>query len=178
MPRLTFRTKLLLAMMLVVAGVSVATLLVTQRRVQANYERMFRHQFERQIGYFTALQDARLGSIKEQCLKLTQSVRLIALMRESEIDTTDLYTVANDELRGILNELSDEPRSGRARVSRGLTASFFRFVDSQGKPLTPPDTLGGRRFPQALKRRLEQRLVFVRDALSSAGPRWINLIRL
>jgi hypothetical protein len=45
MPVLSFRSKLLLAMMLVVAGVSVTTLLVTQRRVQADHDRTFRTQF-------------------------------------------------------------------------------------------------------------------------------------
>jgi hypothetical protein len=67
MPVLSFRAKLVLAMMLVVAGVSTATLFVTQRRVQANYERMFRRQFDWQINYFTSLQDARLSAVKEQC---------------------------------------------------------------------------------------------------------------
>ena len=59
MPVLSFRAKLVLAMMLVVAGVSIATLFVTQQRVQANYERMFRRQFDWQIHYFTSLQEAR-----------------------------------------------------------------------------------------------------------------------
>src|ERR1043165_9890498 len=81
-PVLSFRTKLVLAMMLVVAGVTVATLYVTQRRVQANYGRMFRKQFDWQINYFTSLQDARREVVKDQCLKLSQSVRLIAAMNE------------------------------------------------------------------------------------------------
>src|SRR6185295_3284699 len=104
MLRLSFRTKLLLAMMLVVAGVSVAALLVTQRRVQANYDRMFRSQFERQVGYFTGLQEARLGSVKGQCLTLSQSVRIIAAMQEPEIDLVILYATAYDEFRNVLEE--------------------------------------------------------------------------
>src|SRR5438046_3076420 len=135
MLRLTFRTKLLLAMMLVVAGVSVATLSVTQRRVQANYERMFRSQFERQIGYFTSLQDARLGSVKEHCLALSQSVRIIAEMKETDIDLPKLYINADDELRAVLEERRDEPRPGGRRGNRPLAASFLRFVDAQGRSL-------------------------------------------
>jgi ATP-binding cassette subfamily B protein len=37
------------------------TLLITQRRVQATYERTFRNQFERQINSFVSLQEARLA---------------------------------------------------------------------------------------------------------------------
>ena len=81
MPALSFRLKLLLAMMLVVGGVSFATLFVTQRSVQNNYERMFRKQFERQLAYFTGLQDARLSPLKEMALNLCQDARYIVAMR-------------------------------------------------------------------------------------------------
>ena len=167
MLRLSFRTKLLLAMMLVVAGVSLAALLVTQRRVQANYDRMFRSQFDRQVSYFTSLQDARLGQVKEQCLTLSQSVRIIAALKEPQIDLALLYSAAFDELRAVLGEAREEPHHGGRRGFRLLPASFFRFVDAEGKPLTPSDTLGGRLFSPALKRRLEQSLGLVRDALTA-----------
>lgn len=177
MPRLSFRTKLLLAMMLVVAGVSLATLLVTQRRVQANYDRMFRSQFQRQIGYFTTLQDARLGAIAEQCLKLSQSVRIIAAMDPADLDLTILYKTANDEFRTLLDDFRDEPRPGQ-RGSRGPSASFLRFVDAEGKPLSPPDAPQSRPLNPGLKRRLEQKLGFVRDVLNSPQPQQVAYLPL
>src|SRR5205809_5549771 len=79
---LGFRAKLLLAMMLVVVGISVTTLFITQRQVQARYELNLRNQFDQQITYFISLQESRLGNIKEQCLKLSGLVRLIARFKE------------------------------------------------------------------------------------------------
>src|SRR6476646_8283604 len=134
MPRFTFRFKLLLAMMFVVTGVCVATLLVAQRRVQKNYERMFRNQFERQIGYFTASQDARLGNIKEQCLKISQNVRIVAMMGEPELESTNLYRTAKDELRSAP---SDE----------------MLFIDAEGNVVTPPLELRSRPFGALMRKR-------------------------
>src|ERR1043165_4587036 len=161
LPGLTFRTKLLLAMAFVVVGVSAATLLVTQHRVQANYERMFRKQFERQITYFTTLQEARLGAIKEQCLKFSQSVRLIAAMDQPEIDTTDLYQIAEGELREVWGDLLGRGQASGPVAPRKLRAAFFRFLDAKGKPLPPPENLRGRAMSLLMKRRLESKLVFV-----------------
>ncbi len=165
MPRLTFRTKLLLAMMLVVTAVCVATLLVTQRHVQANYERMFREQYQRQVGYFTSLQDARLASVKEQCLELAQSVRLLAALKEAEGDAVLLYQTARQELRSVLDQFDEAPAA--ARRTRGPVASFYRFVDAQGKPISPPAALAGRRFSPALRQWIEKRFGFARDALKA-----------
>ncbi len=176
MPRLTFRTKLLLAMALVVAGVSTATLLVTHQRVQVNYERMFRKQFERQVGYFTALQEARLGAIKEQCLKFSQSVRLIAAMDQPEIDTRDLYQIAEGELREVWGELIGGSRATVPVPPRKLRAAFFRFLDSKGQPLPPPLNLRERAMSPLMKRRLESKLVFVHQALAAAEPQQVGYL--
>ena len=46
MQALSFRFKLLLAMMLIVAGVTGATLFATQKRVKAAYLELFQEQFE------------------------------------------------------------------------------------------------------------------------------------
>ena len=51
MPRLSFRFKLLLAMMFVVGGVSGMTLYLTQKRVQAAYEKLFKNKLDAQITY-------------------------------------------------------------------------------------------------------------------------------
>ncbi len=178
MPRLTFRTKLLLAMALVVAGVSAATLLVTQQRVQVNYERMFRKQFERQIGYFTALQDARLAAIKEQCLKFSHSVRLIAAMDQPEIDTTDLYQIAEGELREVWGDLIGGRRTAGPVPTRKLRAAFFRFLDAKGEVLPPPQNLRGRALSPLMKRHLESKLVFVNQALAAAEPQQVGYLAI
>ena len=168
MPHLSFRIKLLLAMMLVVAGVTAAALLVTEHRVQANYERMFRDQYERLLSYFNTLQEARIGAIQEQCLKLTQSTRLIAIMQEQEADSPRLlYEIAEAEFRSALGRGGSAPRpGGSARTARMPTDTFYRFLDAKGNVIPDPNATELGRFPQ-FKRRLEQRLGFVREALTA-----------
>lgn len=100
MPRLSFRFKLLFAMMLVVGGVSGVTLYLTQMRVQAAYEKLFKDKLEAQITYVPREQEMRIGSIKAECEKLAKSVRIIAAMREG--DAQQLYRVGRDELKIIL----------------------------------------------------------------------------
>src|SRR5262245_4824715 len=73
MPASSFRLKLLLSMALVVAVVSVVTLLVTQQRVRRNYETLFKKQFQRQIAFFGAMQETRLQAIQEHCLSFSHS---------------------------------------------------------------------------------------------------------
>jgi len=176
MPRLTFRTKLLLAMMLIVAGVCTATLLVTQQRVRVNYERMFREQYERQVSYFTSLQDARLASVKAECLSLAQSIRIIAALKEPVVDADVLYKAGSDELRGVLDPPDENRRPGRR--PRGPVASFFRFVDAQGQPISPPPAFAVRRFSPALRQWIEKRFGFARDALKAPEVQQIAYLPL
>ncbi|MEN9575569.1 MAG: hypothetical protein RL514_3424 [Verrucomicrobiota bacterium] len=100
MPRLSFRLKLLLAMMLVVGAVSGVTLYLTQKRVQAAYEKLFKDKLEAQITYIPREQELRIGSIKAECERLAKSVRVIAALGDGE--ATQLYSVARDELKIIL----------------------------------------------------------------------------
>src|SRR5580765_4132389 len=138
MPVLSFRAKLVLAMMLVVAGVSIATLFVTQQRVQANYERMFRRQFDWQINYFTSAQEARLDVVKEQCLKLSQLVRLISAMNENPIPANILYDTTGDE-RALMGSIFQESRLAGLPGGIRLQASLLRFLDAGGNAIPPPD---------------------------------------
>lgn len=100
MPRLSFRFKLLFAMMLVVGAVSGVTLYLTQMRVQAAYEKLFKDKLEAQITYIPREQELRIGSIKAECERLAKSVRVIAALREG--DAQQLYRVGRDELKIIL----------------------------------------------------------------------------
>ncbi len=100
MPRLSFRFKLLFAMMLVVGAVSGVTLYLTQMRVQAAYEKLFKDKLEAQITYIPREQELRIGSIKSECARLAKSVRVIAALREG--DSQQLYRVGRDELKIIL----------------------------------------------------------------------------
>jgi class 3 adenylate cyclase len=176
MPVLSFRLKLLLAMLVIVAGVTLTTLWLTQRRVQASYERMFRQHFENQIAYFNSLREARLATVKDQCLRLSQSVRLIGIMAEPQIDVADLYQNARDELREVLGEWKGQAQPGRA-TQRGLRAALACFLDSAGQPLLPPEQ---QRVPTFVngKRFLEQQTGFIRGVLSAAVQEEVGYLGL
>jgi class 3 adenylate cyclase len=177
MPVLSFRTKLVLAMMLVVAGVSVATLFVTQQRVQANYERMFRKQFDWQINYFTSVQEARLDVVKGQCLKLSQTVRLISAMNESPIPADILYDTTGDEQeRALMVSIFQETRLAGLPGGARLQASLLRFLDAEGKAIPPSDKfrfgMGGPRS------HLEDKLKAIRGVLGSPERQQVGYLAL
>ena len=101
MPRLSFRFKLLFAMMLVVGAVSGVTLYLTQQRVQAAYEKLFRDKLKSEITYLPDAQEARLRSFREKCNELAKSVRVQAALKDAD---ENLYTRTQDDLRSILSE--------------------------------------------------------------------------
>jgi class 3 adenylate cyclase len=132
-PSPSFRTKLFIAMMVLVSGVTGAALLVTQQSVAASYEKIFRQRFASEVALFSAAQDARLGAVKDKCLELARSVRLVAAIEEH--DTALLYQIASDELREVMSP--DIP----LRALR--PATFFRVLDAEGRVLAPADLRAG-----------------------------------
>jgi class 3 adenylate cyclase len=165
MPALSFRLKLALAMSLLAVGGSVATLFIVQRRLQEYYQRNFRAQFDREITYFLALQETRLAHIKDSCLKLSQKVRIIAAMSEQDIPSQILYDVTDDELMALIGTRNQEPGQPSAPGPPHVNATFFRFLDAQGRPVLPPDGIRDRLgFPLG-RERLEEKLADIRGAL-------------
>jgi class 3 adenylate cyclase len=150
MRALSFRLKLLLAMMLVVAGATSTALYISQKQVEATYQKRFEEQSKAQIEFFADLQEARLGTIKEKCVELVKSVRLQAALREADVnDATNLYQVAGDELR----------------LLRNLTS--FAFFDAQGHLLRPLVASRRARF-------YEQR-ISIGKILSESAPQQIGM---
>jgi class 3 adenylate cyclase len=178
MPVLTFRFKLTLAMMLLVAGGSVTTLLIVQRRVQAFYEANFRDQFERQIAYFLALRETRLAIAKEQCLELCQKVRIVAALSEQDMPAEILYEVTDDELKAPLDNVFQATGLSGATSPLKISASFFRYLDARGKPVPPPETVVSRLGFALNQRRLEQRLARIRGALERPERQQVGYLAL
>lgn len=165
--RLSFRLKLLLAMSAVVAGGGLTTLVITQRQVQATFERLYEQQFRRQIEYFSALQDARLAASRELSLKLARSEAIVTALNRPEPDTARLYAVVN----AALNEAGEPRRVGErgpaSVIPRRDGVAFCRFVNAQGKALLPPETAGARRFTPALQARLDAQAPQIAAAIAA-----------
>ena len=68
--------------------------------MSATYAKIFRERFLAEADLFSAAQEARLAAIKDKCLELARSVRLVAAIEES--DAALLYTIAFDELREVM----------------------------------------------------------------------------
>ncbi|HZF01848.1 MAG TPA: adenylate/guanylate cyclase domain-containing protein [Methylomirabilota bacterium] len=155
---MNFRLKLLLAMMLVVAGATGTALYVSQQRVQATYQKLFAQLSHAKIESFTSLQETRLGALKDKSRELAQSVRLQAALHESdENDATNLYLVAKDELR----ELSDN--------------TIYVFFDSQGRLLVP--TQNDSRFNRfGGQGQFRKQFSFVGESLTNNLPQQVGMV--
>ena len=137
----SFRIKLVAAMMLVVVGVTGATLYVAQDRMKAAHERLSEVQFREQVRLFNSMRDSRLERIREKCRELVGSVRVATALEEEDLEL--LYKLSQDELSPVL-------RGGRAarqgnRMGGVRQPRLIRFIDTEGEELPPP--MGMRRGP-------------------------------
>jgi class 3 adenylate cyclase len=122
-----FRTKLILAMLGLVAAVSGTTLFTTQRVFESDYRQRFEDLFALQSEQFSRQQHWAMDVIGRQLEILVQKQRLQLALLESDADT--LYTQVRDELviRGLL------PQQGEPLLASHV--SLFVFLDAAGRPL-------------------------------------------
>lgn len=160
---LSFRFKLLFAMMLVVAGATGTALYVSQQKVKETYANLFEQQSRAQIKNFTALQETRLGFVQEKCLDLVnKSVRLRAALQaaleEGDAESVNLlYTRAEDELRDVRSDAA------------------FVFYDSKGRVLL--ESKPGTRFnPIAGRTTFQKQLALIGRDLSGREPQQVGMI--
>ncbi len=74
---LSFRTKLLLCMMIVVVGVTTATIILTQDRVRETYRLLFEEEFTNDLEFAADQQATRLATLKDQSDKLAIDPKFI-----------------------------------------------------------------------------------------------------
>lgn len=113
---MTFRTKLLQAILAVVAASTAASLFVAQRQSSESYSALVDELFRNQATAFEREHEMRLEVAAGEIERLAMSVRLFAALEEND---PEVYKVAGDELR--LGEFA-----------------FFRLVDARGHVLPPP----------------------------------------
>lgn len=161
MRAISFRLKLLLAMMLVVAGATGTALYVSQQRVQATYKVFFEKQSRAQIENFQDLRAARLGAVKNQCLNLVKSVRLQAALREvpEGADAGNIYKIADAELS--VREVRDDV--------------VFVFFGPEGHLLVPTqDEARFSRFGGQVQ--FQKQFAAVGQILSGNAPQQVGLV--
>jgi signal transduction histidine kinase len=121
-----FRTKLLVAMMLVVSGITAVTLYVTQRNAERAVEQELQREFQGELAALHGVQELRHAALVERCRALARRPRIHAALEDNALDL--LYPSAKDELRDLMAPEGDPAEPG----AFGLHAEFYRFLDRDG----------------------------------------------
>lgn len=120
---MTFRTKLLQAIMTLVMVTTAITLVIAQRQNTEAFQGMVDRLFEARMRAFRQSQELPIKAAKAEAKQLAQSVRLFAALEEG--DPEMVYHIAGDELR--LGEFA-----------------FFRLLDAKRKLIPPgPEARAG-----------------------------------
>src|SRR5438270_10369241 len=129
----SFRTRLFTAMIVIVAAVTVLGLYLAQRKVTADAERNLQKNFQAELASLHNLEELRHAALADRCNELAAKPRIHAAIEDNAIDL--LYPSAKDELRDLME--GDEPPPEQA--ARSLHARFYRFLDSTGAVIKPPN---------------------------------------
>jgi len=145
----TFRTKVLLAMMLVVSAVTAAAIYFAERSAGATVAQELERRFQTELDALHHLQEIRQAILVERCRALVRKPRIHAALEDNALDL--LYPNAEDELRdvmaGVEDQLQEPPRYA-------LQAQFYRFLDRRGSVIIPPNMKRAGALPAADAARL------------------------
>ena len=130
---MSFRIKLLLAMMLLVSTVTLLGVYFAQRQLAVTTEQSLRRQFQSEIAALHSAQEIRHAALAELCHDLAQKPRIHAALEDNALDL--LYPSAKDELGDLMG--GNEGNSDTS-VPNPFRATFYRFLDSNGAVIAPP----------------------------------------
>ncbi|MES2595645.1 MAG: adenylate/guanylate cyclase domain-containing protein [Verrucomicrobiota bacterium] len=98
----TFRAKLILSIFPIVAGVTIGSLLLSEWKFSATYQRLFEEQFEGQISAVTQAKNKRFEALSAVLDRLAQSPVVIGSMKQGD------FHLAGVTLRPMLESLAQE----------------------------------------------------------------------
>jgi signal transduction histidine kinase len=133
-PAASFRAKLLIAMMLVVAGLTAAGLFVAQRNATSALQQDLQRDFQSDLAALHNVEEIRYAALAERCRALVAKPRIHAALEDNALDL--LYPSAKDELRDIMQ---DKKSPQPDEISGVPHARFYRFLNSTGAVLPPPN---------------------------------------
>src|ERR1700747_100309 len=132
----SFRTKLSVAIMLVISAVTALGLYLAQRNVTTTAERDLQRIFQSELSSLHKLEELRDAALAERCLALASKPRIHAALEDNALDL--LYPSAKDELHDLME--GEEPPSEQAAST--LHARFYRFLDGAGAGLASLNSKG------------------------------------
>src|SRR5438046_3538735 len=128
-----FRTRLFVAMMVIVATLTGLSFYLAQRKVTADAERNLQAIFQTELSSLDKLEELRHAALTDRCNALAAKSRIHAALEDNALDL--LYPSAKDELRDLME--GEEP--SQAKGASSLHARFYRFLDATGAILSPPN---------------------------------------
>jgi signal transduction histidine kinase len=128
-----FRTRLFTAMMLVVATLTGLGFYLAQRKVTADAEQSLQENFQAELSSLHKLEELRHAALADRCNALAAKSRIHAAIEDNAIDL--LYPSAKDELRDLMEGEEPPPE----KTAQSLHARFYRFLDSKGAVIKPPN---------------------------------------
>jgi signal transduction histidine kinase len=120
-------------MMVIVATLTALGLYLAQRKVAADAERNLQENFQAELSSLHRLEELRHAALADRCKTLAAKPRIHAAIEDNALDL--LYPSAKDELRDLME--GEEPPPEEAAQS--LHARFYRFLDSTGGVIIPPN---------------------------------------
>src|SRR5215475_1925178 len=129
----SFRTRLFAAIMVIVATLTVLSFYLAQRKVTADAEQNLQQAFLTELTAMHQVEELRHATLADRCIALVAKPRIHAAIEDDAIDL--LYPSAKEELRDLME--GDEPPPEQA--ARSLHARFYRFLDSTGEVIKPPN---------------------------------------
>jgi class 3 adenylate cyclase len=148
MLKLRFRSKLILAMTLVVLGVTTVMLVVTRDRIQEAYAKVFSDQFQTQLDFVTERQQQRLEDLADICQQAAKSQAFIkaftsedpgASAKEAEAEIFRLATTPlphqqdgrSGLLQGLLPEVVPSPSLLVPRAVKETKGPLRRLLNQE-----------------------------------------------
>ena len=127
-----FRTKLLVAMMLVVSAVIALGLYFAERNLTTGVERDLEREFQAELATLNHQQEIRHAALVERCRALVRKPRIHAALEDHALDL--LYLSAKDELNDLMQRSDDPPADA---ATPALHSRFYRFLDRTGAIIPP-----------------------------------------
>jgi signal transduction histidine kinase len=129
-----FRTRLMIAIMLVITAITALVLFLAQRGAGAAAEQAMREEFRGELQALHNAHAVRHAALVERCRSLVRKPRIHAALEDDALDL--LYPSAREELRDTMEASPGVPP---VADTYALRARFYRFLDRQGAVIPPPD---------------------------------------
>jgi signal transduction histidine kinase len=142
----SYRTRLSITMMLVVLALTILGLFLAERKVNVESRLDLLQDFRNELATVHGIREVRQSALAERCQILVERPRIHAALEDNAVDL--LYPSARDELRDVLG---GGPDTGKGNA---LKAKFYRFLDSRGAVIAPPDEALVGELPQSAEKQL------------------------